>query len=87
MLPGDFFGEIAALTGAARTANVVADEPTTVLQVPAKNLRALMSRPELSQLFLTKMSERLSRTSVSDMPRFAGYDQGALRELRSAGDQ
>ena len=81
--PGDFFGEIAALTGAPRTANVVADEPTTLLQVPAKALRGLMAHPALSQLFLAKMSERLSRTHTSDLPRLAGLDQGALRDLRT----
>jgi CRP-like cAMP-binding protein/predicted MFS family arabinose efflux permease len=81
--PGDFFGEIAALTGAPRTANVVADEPTTLLQVPAKSLRGLMAHPALSQLFLAKMSERLSRTHTSDLPRLAGLDQGALRDLRT----
>jgi CRP-like cAMP-binding protein len=81
---GDFFGEIAALTGAARTANIVADEPTTVLQVPAKTMRALMTNAQLSQLFLSKITERLSRTSVSDLPRFAGYDQQSLRDLRTA---
>ena len=82
--PGDFFGEIAALTGAPRTANVVADEPTTLLQVPAKTLRGLMSHPGLSQLFLSKMTERLSRTHISDLPRFAGVDQQSLRDLRTA---
>jgi DHA3 family macrolide efflux protein-like MFS transporter len=81
---GDFFGEIAALTGAARTANVVADEPTTVLQVSAKTMRSLMTNAQLSQLFLSKITERLSRTSVSDLPRFAGYDQQSLRDLRTA---
>ena len=84
LTPGDFFGEIAALTGSARTANVVADEPTRLLQVPAKALRGLMSDPALSQLFLTKMSERLSRTHISDLPRFAGVDQASLRELRTS---
>jgi len=81
---GDFFGEIAALTGAPRTANVVADEPTTLLQVPARTLRGLMSHPGLSQLFLSKMTERLSRTHISDLPRFAGVDQQSLRDLRTA---
>jgi hypothetical protein len=35
MEAGDFFREIAALTGSRRTANVVAEEPTTFLEVPA----------------------------------------------------
>ncbi len=82
--PGDFFGEIAALTGSARTANVVADEPTTLLQVPAKTLRGLMNHPALSQLFLAKMTERLNRTHLTDLPRFAGVDQASLRELRTS---
>jgi CRP-like cAMP-binding protein/predicted MFS family arabinose efflux permease len=83
MQPGDFFGEIAALTGSPRTATVVATEPVTLFQVPAQSLRRLMSNPDLSQLFLSTMTERLVRTSLSDLPRFAGYDQQALRELRT----
>jgi CRP-like cAMP-binding protein len=83
MNAGDFFGEIAALTGSPRTANVVAAVPTTLLQIPAENLRSLMGDPRLSQLFLTTMSERLHRTHLTDMPRFAGVDEVSLRDLRS----
>jgi CRP-like cAMP-binding protein len=84
MSAGDFLGEIAALTGARRTADVVVEDPggSTVLQVPAEVLRGLMGNPALSRLFLSKMTERLSRTSITDLPRFAGYDQKALKELR-----
>lgn len=84
MSPGDFFGEIAALTGAARTADVAAVENTSLLQLPAQALRNLMSNPTLSALFLAKMSERLSRTTLTELPRFAGVDQQDARALRTA---
>jgi CRP-like cAMP-binding protein len=84
MTPGDFFGEIAALTGATRTADVAAVENTTLLQVPAQALRSLMSNPVLSALLLAKMSERLSRTTITELPRFAGVDQQDARALRTA---
>jgi CRP-like cAMP-binding protein len=80
---GDFFGEIAALTGSRRTANVVADEPTTLLEVPAAALRGVMDVPSLGTLFLSTLTERLTRTQTADRPRLAGNDQEALRDLRT----
>jgi CRP-like cAMP-binding protein/sugar phosphate permease len=80
---GDFFGEIAALTGSRRTANVVADQPTTLLEVPATNLRAVMDVPAISSLFLSALSERLTRSQTADRPRLSENDQGALRDLRT----
>jgi CRP-like cAMP-binding protein/sugar phosphate permease len=80
---GDVFGEIAALTGSPRTADVVAEEATTLLEVPAETLRRLMALPDFSSLVLGKMQERLSRsTSIEDLPRFGGFDQSVLRQLR-----
>jgi MFS family permease len=82
MTRGDFFGEIAALTGAARTADVVAAETTILFQIPATTMRSLMSNPTMAALFLAKMSERLGRTTINELPRFAGVDQQDVRDLR-----
>jgi len=84
MTAGDLFGEIAALTGSLRTADVVAEENSTLLEVPAEVLRHLMAIPDFSQIVHGKMSERLARTaSLADLPRFGGIDPTALRELRA----
>jgi CRP-like cAMP-binding protein len=84
MSAGDYFGEIAALTGAARTADVVAEEPATLLEVPAGVLRALMAQPAFGQMVLARMSERLARTSIHELPRMAGIDPQDARVLRDA---
>ena len=83
MEAGEFFGEIAALTGSRRTATVVAEESSTIVEVPATALRALMTVPELGSLFLSTLTERLSRTNQADLPRFSGVDQASLKDLRT----
>jgi len=80
--PGDFFGEIAAVTGSPRTANVVTEEFTEVMEIPAETLRELRGVPEMDRLISSKLSERLTRTANSDLIRLAGLDQRDLRDLR-----
>ena len=80
---GDFFGEIAALTGSPRTADVVADADSTLLEVPADALRSTMSVPEIQRLVFSTLTSRLMRTQAADLPRLAGPDQEALRDLRT----
>ena len=82
---GDFFGEIAALTGSARTADVVVTQPTTLMEVPAETLRAAMEVPEVNQLMTSTVTERLQRTNQPDLPRLASMDRSALRQLRTQG--
>jgi MFS family permease len=80
---GDVFGEIAALTGSARTADVVAVEPTTLLEVPGQALRDVMAVPEISRILLATLRERLLRTDQTDLPRIATLDQASVRDLRT----
>jgi hypothetical protein len=81
--PGDFFGEIAALTGVRRTANVLVEEAATLLKVPAAALRQMAANPEMNRAFMSKMTERMVRMNMLDIPRMTGPDQGLMRELRT----
>jgi CRP-like cAMP-binding protein len=83
MTAGDFFGEIGALTGSPRTADVVADVDSTLLEVPAESLRATMVVPEVQRVVLSTMTNRLQRTEAADLPRLAGVGQAELRDLRT----
>ena len=78
---GDFFGEVAALTGSARTANVITEEDSQFLIIPARVMRRLAKNyADLREVFYSTMAQRLS---VTDIPLGTLLDQGLLRELRS----
>jgi len=78
---GDFFGEVAALTGAQRTANIITEEESEFLILPSKVMKRLAQNFEgLRDVFYTTISERLSQT---ELPRGVSFDQQLLRELRT----
>ncbi len=84
MAAGDFFGEIAALTGSVRTADVVADTNAVLLEVPAEALRGAMAVPEVDRLVMSTLNSRIQRTENADLPRLAGVDQASLKDLRTS---
>jgi CRP-like cAMP-binding protein len=78
---GDFFGEVAALTGMTRTANIITEEDSEFLILPARVLKTLTKRyPSLNVMFHTLIGERLSQT---ELPRGTNFDQQLLRDLRT----
>ena len=70
--PGDFFGEIAALTNLPRTASVLADQSSAVLQVPAPVLRTITGDPQLNRLLVGKMNERMLLLNLIGTPNVTG---------------
>jgi CRP-like cAMP-binding protein len=83
---GDIFGEVAALTGAPRTADVVAARPSEVLEVPAATLRELMREEEFGRIVLARMTARLAANQGADLPRGAGSAHASLAEHQAAGE-
>jgi CRP-like cAMP-binding protein len=82
MREGEFFGEVAALTGMTRTANIITEEDSQFLILPSKVMRSLAKKyPALNIMLHTLIGERLSLT---ELPRGTGFDQQLLRELRTS---
>ena len=82
MREGEFFGEVAALTGMTRTANIITEENSEFLILPSKVMKGLAKKyPGLNVMLHTLIGERLSQT---ELPRGTGFDQQLLRELRTS---
>jgi CRP/FNR family transcriptional regulator, cyclic AMP receptor protein len=60
LFPGDFFGELSALDGGARTASVVAQTPVEVLRLFRHTLRGMIQdEPTLVMGLLEGLARRL----------------------------
>jgi CRP-like cAMP-binding protein len=58
--PGEFFGEMAVIDHAPRSATVVADTPMTVLVVDSREFESMLERaPSTVRPILSAMSQRL----------------------------
>ncbi len=60
--PGEQFGEVSALTGTARVATAITEEPARILRLPAESLRRLMRTPQVNEIVRSRMTERLMIT-------------------------
>jgi small-conductance mechanosensitive channel/CRP-like cAMP-binding protein len=64
--PGDFFGELALLTGAARGATVTAEEDTEILLVARRDIAPLLqANPELPERLGTVLARRLEMNQAA----------------------
>jgi voltage-gated potassium channel len=65
---GQFFGEIALLTGGPRTATIVANTPCTLLTLDIVDFRELIARqPELARIINDEADRRLDAASAAQM--------------------
>jgi voltage-gated potassium channel len=79
--PGEFFGEIALLTGGPRNATIVAAQPCTLLTLDIVDFRQLLGRqPELARVVSEEAARRLAAAGQS-------MQQATLVETGVAVDQ
>jgi len=72
---GAFFGEMALLSGAPRTANVVAEEDTEILEVTDTVLRELATRyPQVISSLKNFYRQRLLNNVMAISPLFKDFD-------------
>ena len=65
--PGDFFGELSVLDGRPRTAQVVADGPTTCIALASWDLEAVMlEQPKVALALLRGLAVRLRELTEAD---------------------
>jgi len=65
--PGDFFGEVAVLTGRPRTATILAREPVTVIEITREDLEAVVrDYPEVKRV-LERFYQQRAQATVDTM--------------------
>ena len=83
MGPGDFFGEIAAITGSTADGQRRRRRADRAPRGPGRHPEGPHGRARRCEPLITsKLRERLTRTANADLIRLAGLDQRDLKDLR-----
>lgn len=83
---GTVIGEMSLLTGAARTADVVADSPVTTMLLPHKKLQQiLLNSHELEKNLWNTAGLRFAENLLRQTPPFNNWSQFKLRKWLSQG--
>ena len=79
---GAFFGEMALLSGAPRTATIAAEVETHLLEVSDKVLRSLVARhPQVTVTLKNFYRQRLLNNVMAISPLFKGFDAAERKTL------
>ena len=79
---GAFFGEMAMLSGAPRTATIAAEVETHVLEVSDKVLRSLVQKhPQVTVTLKNFYRQRLLNNVMTISPLFKGFDAAERKQL------
>jgi len=79
---GTFFGEMALLSGAPRTANVSAEDDTEVLEISDSVLRRLAgAHPQVAKSLKRFYRQRLLNNVMSISPLFKDFDQAEQKQI------
>jgi Fe-S-cluster-containing dehydrogenase component/CRP-like cAMP-binding protein len=82
---GEFFGELAALTRAPRTATVIADGHATLLEIRWQGLRDIMRRSAVIREHVERQyRENSLRVHLRETPLLAGLPDDAVEEIAAA---
>ena len=86
LAPNDFFGEMSLLTGEPRTANVVSEEETEVLQIRKTAIKPIFeANPELLSAISEIVDERRQRLQLNleaSMPSIVVEESGLLGSIK-----